>query len=259
VGAGAGGQAAGGACGTDLSDDFSGAQLSPCWSVLNGAPASPLVAISLANGSMHLQAKASANGNQNGVWYQGATKALVYKQVTSRFFKVTTTAHPRKASAPTALPTKDLHVGGVMVRNPAAHGGNSENYLFIMVGHSEGNAGVVHQGVELKSTVNGCSNWSEPDWAADDAQLRICRIGADFRLYKRAPGAATWTPAVPPAPSCAGNVVAGNVLTRADLPETVQVGLALNFSQGSDLDVAFDELTFAPLAATATATDCTAD
>ena len=182
---------------------------------------------------------------------------------TSTNFKLTTTAHPRKATAATMLPTKDLHVGGLMVRNPSSNGGNTENYLFLMVGHSEQNNGTVHQGTEFKTTVNGCSDFNEPDWGAGamspDAQLRICRIGAAFRLFKRIPGDATWTAAMPPAMACAGNAVAGAVLTRTDLPETLQVGLALNFSAPSDLDVAFDDFTFVALPAGASATDCTVD
>ncbi|HVR03653.1 MAG TPA: hypothetical protein VMT47_16060 [Polyangia bacterium] len=248
-----------GGCEAMLSDDFGAATLGPCWKILNGSPAMPLISVAPSNGALHLR----ANGNQNGVWYQTSTKALVYKEITAANFKVTTTAHPRMATAPTMLPTKDLHVGGVMVRNPSSAGGTTENYLFLMVGHSEQNAGTVHEGVEFKTTVNGCSDFNEPDWGASaagpDAELRICRIGAAFRLYKRVPGDATWTLATPPAASCAGNVVAGTVLTRADLPERLQVGLALNFSAPSDLDVGFDQFTFVPLGAGATAADCTSD
>jgi hypothetical protein len=95
--------------------------------------------------------------------------------------------------------------------------------------------------------------------ASDNGNQNRVWYQGSTKALKRAPGTATWMPVVPPTPSCAGNVVAGGVLTRGDLPETVQVGLALNFSQGADLDVTFDELAFVPLAATATATDCTRD
>jgi hypothetical protein len=250
------GEAAG--CATNLSDDFSGAQLSSCWMLINGAAGNPLITTSVAGGALHLRAM----GNQNGVWFQGSTKSLLYKVITSRNFKVTTTAHPRKATAAAALPTKDLHVGGLMVRNPSSAGGATENYLFAMVGHSENNNGVVHQGVEFKSTVGGCSNWNEPDWGnsadAPDAQLRICRLGADFRIYNRVPGTATWTLAPPPM-GCAGNMVQNGVLTRSDLPDTVQIGLGLNFSSPSDLDVAFDSFDFVALPAGAAPSDCTSD
>jgi hypothetical protein len=247
-----------GGCGASLSDDFSGAQVNSCWMLLNGTAGNPLIVTSVAGGALHLRAM----GNQNGVWFQGSTKSLMYKVITARNFKVTTTAHPRKATAATALPTKDLHVGGLMVRNPSSAGGATENYLFAMVGHSENNNGTVHQGIEFKSTVGGCSNWNEPDWGnqadAPDAQLRICRLGADFRVYNRVPGTAAWTPAPPPM-GCAGNMVQTGVLTRNDLPDTLQIGLGLNFSSPSDLDVAFDSFDFVALPAGAGPPDCTTD
>jgi len=263
-GSGSGGSSTGGDAGEPgtggctLNDDFEDATLDPCWLTLNGSTTTPLIQIAQQGGALHL----SANGNQNGVWYGGSTKSLVYQLTSAPRFTLTTVAHPRKVTAPDALPTKDLHVGGIMVRNPASSGGSTENYVFLMVGHSENNNGMVHQGVEYKTTVNGCSNWDEPDWGANfdepDAELRICRLGAEFRLYKRVPGDATWTAATPP-DGCDGNEVSGEVLTRSDLPETVQVGLAINFNAPSDLDVGFDSLQFVELPADATPDACTAN
>lgn len=260
-GAGIGGTDAGGAAGDpgtgacSPNDEFEGTSLDACWLTLNGTTAMPLIAIAEKDGALHL----SANGNQNGVWYQGATKSLVYQLVSAPRFTLTTTAHPRKFTDNESLPTKDLHVGGLMVRNPSSAGGNTEDYVFIMVGHSENNNGTVHQGVEFKTTVNGCSDWAEPDWGAShdapDAELRICRLGAEFRMYKRVPGDATWTAAPPPS-GCDGNDVSDGVLSRSDLPDTVQVGLALNFNAPSDLEVAFDSIHFVELPADATADAC---
>ena len=247
-----------GASGCSPSDEFEGDALDACWLTLNGTAAMPLIQIAETGGALRL----SAHGSQNGVWYGGATKSLVYQLVSQPRFTLTTAAHPRKVTAPDSLPTKDLHVGGLMVRNPSSSGGNTENYVFLMVGHSENNNGVVHQGVEFKTTVNGCSDWAEPDWGngADepDAELRICRLGAEFRMYKRVPGAGTWTVAEPPS-GCAGNNVSAGVLSRTDLPDTVQVGLALNFNAPSDLDVSFDFIRFRELPPSATADDCTSD
>ena len=75
-------------------------------------------------------------------------------------------------------------------------------------------------------------------------------------MYKRVPGDATWTAAPPPS-GCTGNSVTDGVLSRSDLPETVQVGLALNFNAPSDLEVAFDSIHFVELPADATADTCT--
>jgi len=251
---GAAGDTGTGACSPN--DEFEGTELDSCWLTLNGSTAMPLIAIAQKEGALHL----SANGNQGGVWYQGATKSLIYQLVSAQRFTLTTTAHPRKFTDPESLPTKDLHVGGLMVRNPSSAGGSTENYVFIMVGHSENNNGMVHQGVEFKTTVNGCSDWAEPDWGAShdepDAELRICRLGAEFRMYKRVPGDATWTAAPPPS-GCNGNDVTDGVLSRSDMPESVQVGLALNFNAPSDLEVAFDSIHFVELPEGATADTCT--
>jgi hypothetical protein len=173
---------------------------------------------------------------------------LVYKLVHASRFKVTTTARARKRTDPAVPPTMALHVGGLMVRNPAAQGGATENYIFIMAGSNE----LAQPGVEIKSTVNGASTFAEPTWTDPTAaELRICRIDGDFYLYKRAPGNATWI--------LANHLDQPAAIHRPDLPQMVQVGLALNFGGGSnDLDVAFDGIT---LAATPPATvgDCTTD
>jgi hypothetical protein len=232
-------------CATNVfSDDFSGTSLDPCWQTLNGTPTAPLLTIYETGGALHLQ----AIPNQDGVWFQGSTKSLVYKLLTGRFFKITTTAHPRKRTDLTAAPTQALHVGGLMVRDPTSQGGSTENYLFIMVGSNES----AQPGVEIKSTTNGASAYAEPVWSTPlAADLRICRLDVNFYLYKRPPGTSTWI--------LANEQDMQAPVSRPDLPATVQVGLALNFSGGSnDLDVAFDAITLAP-AAPASEADCTTD
>jgi hypothetical protein len=78
----------------------------------------------------------------------------------------------------------------------------------------------------------------------------MCRIDGDFYLYARPAGTTTWTLI-----NDAGDAAP---VSRPDLPATVQLGMALNFSAGADLDVAFDQITLAPTAP-ATPADCTAD
>jgi hypothetical protein len=99
-------------------------------------------------------------------------------------------------------------------------------------------------GVEVKSTTNNNSVFEEPAWSNPlAADLRICRVGSSFQLYKRIPGDPTWTLA--------------KIYDRPDLPVTLQVGPALNYSgPDDDLDVAFERITFAPIASAA---DCTSD
>jgi hypothetical protein len=68
-------------------------------------------------------------------------------------------------------------------------------------------------------------------------------VGSAFQLYKRVPGAATWTLAT--------------TYNRPDLPATLQVGPALNYrGTDNDLTVGFERITFEPIT---TAADCTTD
>jgi hypothetical protein len=244
TGGGAGGGSAPSDGGCPFSDAFPGAQLNACWQTLNGpGSATPLFSVSVASHQLHL----IATSNQNGVWFQGSTKSLVYKLLDAQRFKVTTTAHPRKHTDPTTPPTNALHVGGLMARDPASMGDSTENYLFIMVGSNES----AQPGVEVKNTVAGNSTWSEPSWATpDSAQLRICRVVHDFYLYKRPLDGGTWV--------LQNDSNQAAPITRNDLPDTLEVGLALNFSDPADLDVAFDGIdlsTTVPM----TAADCTSD
>jgi hypothetical protein len=248
---GTGGTSAGGSAGTStggaggtscgFSDEFEAASLDPCWTTLNGTPSAPLIQIAATGGALHLQ----ANDGQNGVWYAGSTKALVYKLVTGDF-RVTTTAHPRKRTNVTEAPTIALHVGGIMARSPSSSGGQTENYVFTMVGSNE----FAEPGVEIKSTTNGQSQWDEPEWSDPlVAELRLCRIGASFYAYKRAPGGGTWI--------LSNHDGQAAAISRPDLPPTLQVGLALNFSgPNNDLDVSFDAIT---LDVPASVDDCTSD
>jgi len=120
-----------------------------------------------------------------------------------------------------------------------------------MAGHPEGNDGTVHMGTEVKSTVNGASTWDEPNWPSNDADLRICRIQSAFYLYKRVPGTTTWM--------LANETGQAAPVSRPDMPETLQVGPALNVSgPNNDLDVAFDQVVLSPNTP-ATASDCTTD
>ena len=224
-----------------FTDDFTGAQLSACWTVMNGG-ANPIVEIAQTGGALHLRAISGADRR----WYNGGTGSLVYQLVTARRFIVTTTVHPRKRTDATAAPTIDLHVGGLLVRDPASQGGATENYVMLMAGSNE----LSQPGIEVKSTTDGQSTWREPTWASPlVAELRMCRLDDALYLYKRVP-AGTWT--------LANHLDQAAPVMRPDLPDTLQVGMSLNFGGApTDLDVAFDAITMAPTPSTVA--DCTAD
>jgi hypothetical protein len=225
-----------------FSDDFAGSQLSSCWTVMNGG-ASPIIQLSQAGGALHLQAISGSDRR----WYNGGTGSLVYQTVTAWNFKVTTTVHPRKRTDSNAAPTIDLHVGGLMVRDPSSQGGTTENYVFLMAGSNE----FSQPGIEVKSNTDGVSVWAEPVWSSPlVAELRMCRLHDDLYLYKRVP-AGTWV--------LANHLDQAAPVTRPDLPETLQIGMSLNFGGApTDLDVAFDGIAMSATPPV-TVADCTTD
>ena len=97
--------------------------------------------------------------------------------------------------------------------------------------------------VETKTTANSASDWDSPAWPSGDAEVRICRIGATFTLYKRTIGDATWTLAA--------------TYQHPEMPSTIQVGAcayASAIGMSPDLRVAFDEIRFRTVVSP---TDCT--
>jgi hypothetical protein len=104
---------------------------------------------------------------------------------------------------------------------------DQENYVFVVVGFD-----VNDLSVETKTTVNDVSHFVGPPWPDADAELRICRLGADFRLYKRRIGALEWTAAA--------------TYERPDLPAELQVGLVVYTSvHPADVAGRFEAVEFA--------------
>ncbi len=211
-----------------LSDRFDGATLDPAWSIRRPE----LLDIAVEGGSLNLVL------NQSALWFNTSRGPLLHKLVTGDF-TVTATVRARSASQPDQPPVPLIHLGGLMARNPSGEtAGVGENYIFIVVGRDVDNLSV-----ETKTTVNSASDFVGPSWPSGDAELRICRRGATFRLYKRAIGAAAWTLAM--------------TYVRSDLPATLQVGPVIYGPSGTpDLRVSFDEVIFANAADDAS---CAAD
>ncbi len=155
------------------------------------------------------------------LWFDSSRGALLYREITGDFV-ATATVRTATRSDPTApLPSNGIvQLGGLMARGDEA----SENYVFIVVGNDA--TGPV---VETKSTVNSRSTWEGPDWTGSDAELRLCRLGTTFRLYKR------------PADSDAAWALAAEI-DRPDLPEELQVGANIYSDQQPDLTVRWEGL-----------------
>lgn len=211
----------------DLSDSFDGSMLSSDWLVYRPE----VLAINVSGGALSLHL------TQQALWYNASRGPLVYKFVTGNF-KVTSRVRVRKASNPAANPSNPVHLAGLMARNPQGEmAGANENYVFVVAGFDENDLSV-----ETKSTVDSVSAYEGPTWPSADAELRLCRIGNSFHLYKRMIGAATFTLA--------------KTYDRPDLPAKLQVGANIYSASAPDLAASFDEVTFAEAASEA---DCAAN
>lgn len=197
------------------------------WSVVN--PQSVGIQVE-ANGSLLLTLK------RHALWFMQQRGVLLYKPVSGNF-RITADVYTEKSSDPSQPPggDKTVQLGGLMARN-----GNSgqENYVFIVVG-DDGNG----LSVETKNTTQGLSKYDGPYWGSADAELRLCRVGQTFNLYKRHTNSSEpWTLATS--------------YDRPDLPETLQVGLNIYTDSSPDLQIRFENLRIEPIAS---ADECETD
>jgi hypothetical protein len=198
------------------SDTFRGWALSRSWSVLQPE----LVRTRVGGGALSLELGGAA------LWFNDSMGVLVFKQVTGNF-KATATVHTSSASARGAPPGPAIRLGGLMARDPASDSTHLQSYVHIVAGN--GPSGVL--AVEHKTTQNSTSVYEAPEWPSPDAQLRVCRVGSTFNLYKRPLRSKKWQLAA--------------TYERPDLPPTLQVGADI-YSPNSppDLIVRWDEITF---------------
>ena len=182
------------------------------WSVFNPQA----VAISTEKDALILTLRRRA------LWFMQQRGVLIYKPVTGSF-KITAEVQAMKTSDPSQSPGGDgsVQLGGLMARNGT---GGLENYVFIVLGDDSNGLSI-----ETKNTVDSFSKYDGPSWDSGEAELRICRFGSTFNLYKRHTGTnESW-------------ILAGS-FDRPDLPETVQVGANIYSDREPDLQVRFDQL-----------------
>lgn len=180
-----------GPVGGPFNDEFSGPALDPRWQRLGG----DALDLSFANGELELRL------NRHALWFEASQGTLIHQPIQGDFDAVTV-VRARSASNPEAPPSRFVHLGGLMARDPNK---NSENYVFIVVGFDENDLSV-----ETKTTKDNVSQYEGPTWGSGDAKLRLCRRGDDFFLYK-AQLQGDWTLAA--------------TYNRPDLGDTLQVGL----------------------------------
>jgi hypothetical protein len=198
------------------SDRFNGRTLDRSWSTVQP----DLVSARVRDGALSLALSGPA------LWFNDSVGVLVFKPV-SGSFKATTTVRTRSQSEPDQPPRAAIRLGGLMARDPASDETRMQNYVHIVVGN--GPDGVL--AVEHKTTTNNNSVYEAPAWSSSEAQLRICRLGSTYSLYKRPVGSKTWQLA--------------SSYERPDLPETLQVGADVYSPNAPpDLRARWSEITF---------------
>jgi hypothetical protein len=198
------------------SDTFDGRSLHKSWSVLQA----DVVQTKVRRGALSLELTGPA------LWFNDSMGVLVFKPVTGNF-KVTATVHTTSASNPRRPPDPAIRLGGLMARDPASDSSGVQSYVHIVAGN--GPSGVL--AIEHKTTQNSNSVYEAPAWPSGDAQLRICRVGSRFELYKRRIGSKAWQLAA--------------AYDRTDMPATLQVGADI-YSPAAppDLRARWDEIIF---------------
>jgi hypothetical protein len=194
-----------------LSDDFEAGALDGKWSVFHPEVAT----VGVESGQLVITMTSGA------LWFQDGEALMVHQEVTGDF-AVEAAVYARSTASPGSPPNRTVHLGGLMARNG---GTGPENYVFAVVGYDENDLSV-----ETKSTRDSVSTYEGPTWPNGDAELRLCRSGAEFRLYKRTIGATTWELA--------------KTYTRPDLPATLQVGPIAYALNQPDITVRFDGVRF---------------
>lgn len=211
-----------------LDDEFGGASLDPSWKLLNAS----IFTHAVKGGELVLTPTAWS------MWYEGDQGPGVYKLVDGNF-KVSTLVRVRQASQPGKPPSSDYQFGGLMARDPASDGAKGENYVFIVLGYRGD-----YLASEAKTTVDDSSTITAPSWPSGDGELRICRVGTRYRVYRRPIGGKTWEQI--------------QDYTRNDLPQQLQVTLvAYALANSPDVIARFDY--YRVSTQVASLADCTAD
>ena len=212
-------------------DDFTDGRIGDGWTLFNES----LFEVAEANGRLHIIPQ------QKVTWYKAKNGPFIYTLIEGDF-TLTARVLTRQTDQPEQFPNdqdRRYEYAGIMMRNPASDSSGLENYLFAVVGFHRRNLAV-----ETKSTTNDVSEMvQDKAWQSGDAELRICRVGQDFYLFKRHLGDSEWT--------------LQQSFERPDIGETVQAGL-ISYAQNEspDLDAAFEYVSFQRISHPA---DCIAD
>ncbi len=200
----------------DMSDEFETAAIDPAWQMFRGERWT----VTSGSGAVTIRLDQGHGGAaDSSLWFNANQGSLMFKQVSGDFVASVALRVRRGAPNDDQSPLPSVRLGGLMARDGTAP---SENYVFVVTGFD-----VDDLSVETKDTRDGSSQFIGPDGTGSgDAELRLCRVGDQFRLYYRALGSDTWIPA---AVSGGGT----GPIVRPDLPSSLQVGLNLYTNQAT--------------------------
>jgi len=163
---------------------------------------------------------------QRALWFQNSEGVLFYTTI-SGDFRITSTVETSKTSDSSQDPGGDgtTQLAGIMARAQTPQ----ENYVFIVVGSDADGPSV-----ETKSTTNNDSKFDGPAWSSGDAELKLCRVGTDFTLWKREVNSDN-------------DFTLAATYKRPDLSGDLEVGANIYSDNTPNITALFPDLTIEPL------------
>jgi len=155
-------------------------------------------------------------------WFRDGDAPLLFKTVTGDF-SVEVQVHAESTQGNGLAPRNDFNSAGVMARDPRGATG-SENHIMLNIGRQNGTIDN-RVGSETKTTVNSNSQLFLQS-GTNRGRLTLCRVGNLFTSFRWLDNETGWTET--------------NAFERADLPDTLQVGMVVNGYSGPDLVATFD-------------------
>lgn len=207
----------------ELSDEFDDASSLDDWTLFHtvqgvGARHSTLDIDTTTPGALTIAPTA------NNGWFEDDKGPFIFKSVTGNFSAYTKVVAGRAGDASQA-PSQQFNSAGLLARDPASREGGNEDWLMYNVGFQDGRVGS-----EGKTTVDSGSTLFIVD-GDFRAELVLCRVGDAFVMYRKNEGASSFEET--------------NRFDRADLPETLQVGLIGNgYGPTPDLVATFEYVRF---------------
>ncbi len=194
-------------------------------------PPSERTSLSVASGLLQLVPA------PNQAWYgTGNGPALFLPTRPSGDFVIATQINPHRVGDVNSRPTADYNVCGLLARSLS----DPNDWVFA----ASGRGANVNTYAETKTTTNGATaiyGFTAPAW---QGEIRICRVGSTFRMYRRMNGDAGFVELTP-------------AFNRSDLTGELDVALAANgYTASPNVQCDYD---WVRLASVSSLADCTAE